>query len=277
MTTTPSIPVVQGAKKTSLQFDGDALLLSRPHEEARIPLAAVGRVLAEGRSVTVELTAPAGAVPSAHRIDGTSEAAATMFAAAVNAALPEVAGRDTTADGAGLVEARTLSPNWRARKLRTIKRGSYALLGALVVAGVLVCVLGDPFVLIPLVLGGVVGTAALAAGANAFANWYREWRLVRHGVTTFAAENPQEPGTYLYVDPAGLIRHVFTWPGRMGVKISYDSRDPGNVVLPRTALLRRGEFCAGLFLALLGLGAYACAIAMVVLTILDPTALDGPA
>ncbi|KOX30859.1 MULTISPECIES: hypothetical protein [unclassified Streptomyces] len=277
MTTTPSIPVVQGSGKTSLRLDGDALLLSRPREEARIPLAAVGRVLAEGRSVAVELTAPEGAVPSVHRIDGTSEAAATMFAAAVNAVLPGVAGRDATADGAGLVEARTLSPNWRARKLRAIKRGSYGLLGALVIAGVLVCVLGDPFVLIVLVIGGVVGTVGLAAGANALANWYREWRLVRHGVTTFAAEDPREPGTYLYVDPAGLVRHVFTWAGGTAVKVSYDPRDPGNVVLPRVALMRRVELCAGLFFVVLGLGAYACAITMVVLTILDPTALDGPA
>ncbi|MGA5870531.1 hypothetical protein [Streptomyces cinereoruber] len=188
-----------------------------------------------------------------------------------------MAGRDTTADGADLVEARTLPLSRRARKLRIIKRGAYGLLGVLVVACVLACVLGDPLVLVVSVPSGLVGTAALAAGANAFANWYREWRLIRHGVTTFAAEDPQEPGRYLYVDPAGLIRHVFTWPGGMGVKVSYDSRDPGNVVLPRAALLRRGEFCAGLFLVLLGLGTYTSAIAMAVATVLDPSALDGSA
>ncbi|MFF5634783.1 hypothetical protein [Streptomyces sp. NPDC012825] len=42
-------------------------------------------------------------------------------------------------------------------------------------------------------------------------------------------------------DPAGLVRSVSTWPGGTAVKVSYDPRGPENVVL----------------------------------TVLDPTALDG--
>jgi hypothetical protein len=120
---TPSIPVVQGSGKTFLQYahEDEALLLSRRHDETRIPLAAIARVRAEGRALAVELTTPAGTVPAVHRIDGVSEAAATMFASALNAALPEAAGRDTTADGSALIETQTRPVSRRERKVRLIK------------------------------------------------------------------------------------------------------------------------------------------------------------
>jgi hypothetical protein len=60
MSITSPIPVLQGSRGTVLRSDGEALLLSRPHEELRIPLVAIERVRAEGRSVTVELTARPG-------------------------------------------------------------------------------------------------------------------------------------------------------------------------------------------------------------------------
>ncbi|WP_225803539.1 hypothetical protein [Streptomyces sp. NK15101] len=277
MSITPSTPVVEGARKTSLRLDGDAVLLSTPHEEARIPLAAIERIRAEGRSVTVELTAPAGATRYAHRVAGASAAAAAMFADTVNAALPGVAGRDTTADGTMLVETRTLPLSRRTRKLRRIMWLSAGALGLIVVTSVLVAVAGVPAAMAALIPAGLVLTAALAIGANALANWYREWRLIRHGITAFAAEVPDRPGMYLYTDPAGLIRHVFTWAGGIAVKVSYDPADPGDVVLPRTALFRRGELALGLFFALFALIGFAALIALTVVAFVDPEAITGTA
>ncbi|MFE7511345.1 hypothetical protein ACFU8I_08980 [Streptomyces sp. NPDC057540] len=275
MPITPSTPVVQGAKKSSLQLEGDALVLRRPHEEALIPLAAVERIRAEGRSVSVELTAPAGSTRYVHRIDGASEAGAAMFAERVNAALPGTPGRDTAADGTALVETRALPLTRRARKLRRIGWLSGGALGVIVLACVAVAVSGDPATLIALIPGGLAMTAALAVGTNALANWYREWRLVRHGITAFAAEVPERPGMYLYTDPAGRIRHVFTWAGGIAVKVSYDPVDPGNVVLPRAALFRRGELALGAFLAFVALLGFAGLIALTVLAFVDPGAISG--
>ncbi|MFK0212755.1 hypothetical protein [Streptomyces sp. NPDC090298] len=273
--TTPSLPVVQGSRSSTLRLEGDALVLRRPHEEALIPLAAVERIRAEGRSVGVELTAPAGATRYAHRIDGASPAGAALFAERVNAVLPGTPGRDTAADGTALVETRALPLTRRARKLRRIGWLSGGALGLVVLASVAVAVSGDPATVIAVVPAGLVMTAALAVGANALANWYREWRLVRHGITAFAAEVPGRPGMYLYTDPAGRIRHVFTWAGGIAVKVSYDPADPGDVVLPRAALFRRGELALGLLLVLLALLCVAGLIALTVLAFTDPGALSG--
>ncbi|MFD8009490.1 hypothetical protein [Streptomyces sp. NPDC058955] len=60
MPMTSPIPVLRGAGDAVLRSDGDALLLSRPDEETRIPLRAVRRVRTEGGTVVVELTAPEG-------------------------------------------------------------------------------------------------------------------------------------------------------------------------------------------------------------------------
>ncbi|MFB7589888.1 hypothetical protein [Streptomyces sp. NPDC056169] len=264
MSITPSTPVVQGSAKASLQREGDALLLSRRHDEVRIPLAAIAQVRAEGRSLAVELTAPAGATSYAHRIDGVSEAAAAMFAAAVNADLPEAAGRDTTADGTALVETRDRPVSRRERKTRLMKRWAAATLGLLVLLCVLVAVAGQPIGILILTPAGLVGAASSVAGVIALTDWHRERRLMRHGITAFAAEVPERPGQYLYVDPAGMIRNVFTWPGGIAVKVSYDPRDPGNVVLPRRAFSRRAELCAGLIFAGLGLVTFAALIAVTV-------------
>ncbi|MFF8377275.1 hypothetical protein ACF07V_14240 [Streptomyces sp. NPDC015661] len=275
MSITPSTPVVEGAKKASLRLDGDAVLLSRPHEEALIPLAAIERIRTEGRSITVELTAPAGTTRYVHRIAGVSEAAAVMFAETVNAALPGTPGRDATADGTALVQTRDLPLSRRTRKLRRIMWLSAGAFGLLVLSCVLVAVAGEPFAAVAIMPGGLVLTAALAIGANALANWYREWRLIRHGITTFAAEVPDRPGMYLYTDPAGLIRHVFTWAGGIAVKVCYDPVDPGNVALPRIALFRRGELALGLFLGLLGLAGLVGTVAWAVMAFLDPGSIAG--
>ncbi|MFD3874485.1 hypothetical protein [Streptomyces sp. NPDC058623] len=118
MPITSPLPVAQGGKKTVLRSDDGALLLSRPHEELRIPLAAIERVRAEGRSVTVELTAAVGVTPAVRRVGGVSEAAARAFADAVNRALPERAEEDVVVDGSGLVITRVLSESQADRRRR---------------------------------------------------------------------------------------------------------------------------------------------------------------
>ncbi|MFJ2933728.1 hypothetical protein ACIO8G_13245 [Streptomyces sp. NPDC087219] len=277
MSISPSVPVVQGSRKTSLEFEGDALYLRRPHEDVRIPLAAVGRVRAEGRAVVVELTAPAGGVPVVHRIDGASEAGTTMFAAAVNAALDGAPGRDTTADGSALVEARTRTLDRRERKARLVKRWSAGTTVLVALLCVLIAVAGEPVGVVLFLPMGFAAAGSTVVAVVALSSWYREWRLMRHGVTTFAAEVPDRPGTYLYTDPAGLIRQVSTWAGGMAVKICYDPRDAGNVILPRTALLRRGELALGLFFALGGLVSYGGMIAMTVSAFQGTLGLSEPA
>ncbi|MFE4615242.1 hypothetical protein ACFRJ7_03930 [Streptomyces sp. NPDC056747] len=277
MSITPSIPVVQGSAKTTLQHEGDALLLSRRHDEVRIPLAAIAQVRAEGRSLTVELTAPAGATSYTHRIDGVSEAAAVMFAAAVNDALPGTAGRDTTADGTALVETRTRPAGERERKTRLVMWWSAGAVGLVALLCVLIAVAGQPVGIVLFVPLGFVAAGATVLGLVSLNSWYREFRLTRHGITTLAAEDPGRPGTYLYIDPAGLVRQVLTWPGRLSTAVSYDPRNPADVILPRSTFARRGELCWGLFCALCGVGFYASMIAMVVQTFTGSLDLSGPA
>ncbi|MFE1547548.1 hypothetical protein [Streptomyces sp. NPDC058718] len=264
MSITPSIPVVQGSAKTTLQYEGDVLLLSRRHDEVRIPLAAIAQVIAKGRSLTVELTAPAGATSYTHRIDGVSEAAAVMFAAAVNDALPGTAGRDTTADGTALVETRTRPVSGRERKTRLTMWWSAATVALVVLLCVLIAVAGQPVGIVLFVPLGFVAAGTTVLGVVSLNGWYREFRLTRHGITTLAAEDPGRPGTYLYTDPAGLVRQVRTWPGRLSTTVSYDPRDPADVILPRSTVSRRGELCWGLLCTLAGVAFYATMIAMVV-------------
>ncbi|MEV0452844.1 hypothetical protein [Streptomyces sp. NPDC050600] len=88
MPITSPIPVLRGSGGVVLQAEDDDLVLTRGREETRIPLQAVRTVRAEGRTVAVELTAPAGSTPAVHRVGGVSEVAATVFADAVNASLP---------------------------------------------------------------------------------------------------------------------------------------------------------------------------------------------
>ncbi|MGW4999487.1 hypothetical protein ACWEP8_17620 [Streptomyces hydrogenans] len=98
-TTTSPIPVLRGRAGTTLQAQDDVLVLSRRRKEKRIPLQAVRRVGAEGRALAVELTAPAGTTPVTYEVRGVSEVAATAFADAVTALLPE----ERAADGTALV------------------------------------------------------------------------------------------------------------------------------------------------------------------------------
>ncbi|MFG3507104.1 hypothetical protein ACGF5F_16515 [Streptomyces sp. NPDC047821] len=106
MSTTPSAPILRGSGGAALRHEDDALTLRRGNEEIRIPLQAVRDVVPDRRAVAVELRVPAGGTPVTHRIDGVSEAAADLFAMAVNAALADLPEPDPSFDGAALVTTR---------------------------------------------------------------------------------------------------------------------------------------------------------------------------
>ncbi|MFE5614396.1 hypothetical protein [Streptomyces sp. NPDC056463] len=104
MPSTSPIPVLRGSGGVVLQVEDDDLVLTGGRKKTRIPFRAVLSVWAQGRAVTIELTAPAGSTPAVYRIGGMGEAAATVFADVVNASLPERAdGSAEVVDGRALV------------------------------------------------------------------------------------------------------------------------------------------------------------------------------
>ncbi|MFC9342039.1 hypothetical protein ACFT0G_12645 [Streptomyces sp. NPDC057020] len=66
--------VLLGSDDTALRFEEGAVHLRRADGEHRIPLAAVGRVRAEGQVVEVRLTAADEDDETAYRVEGASSA-----------------------------------------------------------------------------------------------------------------------------------------------------------------------------------------------------------
>ncbi|MET9607359.1 DUF3592 domain-containing protein [Streptomyces sp. NPDC006512] len=245
MPITSPIPVLQGSKKTVLRSVGGALLLSRPHEELSIPLAAIERVRAAGRSVAVELTAAVGATPAVHRVGGVSEAAARAFADAVNRALPERAEGDVVVDGSGLVVTRVLTESQAERRRRAFRWGALAVALVLVAValafGIRVGGIDGFMLAVATLLGGLFSAVGIAGGAAGLWSACRGWYLTRRGITVEAenaAETPGElrgSGTYIYTDTAGVSRSMAL--GRTGaetIQVAYDPQDPARVVTHRS-------------------------------------------
>ncbi|MFD4110137.1 hypothetical protein ACFWWU_28815 [Streptomyces sp. NPDC058650] len=275
MSITSPIPVLQGSKNTVLRSDGRALLLSRPHEELRIPLMAIERVRAEGRSVAVELTAAAGATPAVRRVGGVSEAAARAFADAVNRALPERAEEDVAVDGSGLVITHVLTESPAERRQSLFKRG--ALAAALVIVA-LALTFGireggiDGFMLaVTTLFGGTMASVTTAGGAAGLWSACRGWHLTRHGITVEAERTAGTPGklrasgTYVYTDAVGVSRTVSGSAGAWTIHVAYDPQNPGNVVVRRSGLRTVGYVVLSLGCLCLGLG-FTFALIMVLVT-----------
>ncbi|GAA2801601.1 hypothetical protein [Streptomyces showdoensis] len=250
MSITAPIPVLHGGKDTVVRTEGEALLVRRPHEETHIPLKAVGRVVAEGRTVTIELTtAPATVTRHVHRIWDVDEAAAASFAEAVNAALPE---RTEEADGADLVSGERLyQPSYR-NWIRGLKRG--ALLGTL--AAVALCVLvgvtGHPVAMTAIIPSAFFAIPITALGAFLLFEPHEERHLRKHGVRTSAIRLRGEHGRYAYTDPGGVIRTVRSSEQSWNIEAAYDPRDPGRVA-PLRSRARRIR-TAAVALSVLGVG-----------------------
>ncbi|MEV8588637.1 hypothetical protein [Streptomyces sp. NPDC051180] len=263
MSITASIPVLHAAKDTVVRPEGEALLVRRPHEQTLIPLRAVGRVLVEGRTVTIELTSAPGAERThVHRVwDVVDEAAAAAFAEAVNAALPE---RADAVDGADLVTGERLyQPSYR-NWLRGVKRGSLLATLAFVALCVLVGVAGYPAALIVMIPFAFIGLPVLALGALLAFEPYEERYLRRHGVRTSAVRLQGEGNLYAYADPGGVVRTVRAPVRTWDIQAAYDPRDPGRVV-PLRARARRIRNSAGvLSLLVVGFGLTAVAVGAVI-------------
>lgn len=239
MSITPSLPILHGRKGTDLRVTDQELVLRRAPHEHRIPFAAIARVHAEGRAVEVKLTAPAATTPTVYRVEDVSEAAATAFARAVNAALlpAGAAAGSVVVDGSALVITRTVEREPETRtpreavywKLKWLVAGSFL---AMIAMSVLVVMFADPVNVVGVVLFGGIGFTFTIAAWLLAPEGLRPWRLPRHGITVTAdyAHDSAQPWLYLYSDLDGNRWRFRDSRGRPSVEVSYDPSDPGKAV-----------------------------------------------
>ncbi|WP_418956966.1 hypothetical protein [Streptomyces tritici] len=238
MPTTSPIPVLQGDQGTELRSRGDELVLRRPSEEVRIPLAAIQRVHANGRVVAVELTAPDGVESTLYRIEGVSRAAASAFADTVNVTLPERAEGEEEVDGSALVTVRGVEDAgaaeeedeeevrdslWNVGKW-TAYGAWVALLGFSVAVGIAGEHLGRAVAV--LLMGSCAVGLGFAVLMALFAAW-DNWFLPRYGITVEATEvwlDGRE--TYVYTDLDGRTHKFGGTPGEETVRVAYGPRRP---------------------------------------------------
>ncbi|MFE5486500.1 hypothetical protein [Streptomyces sp. NPDC056527] len=232
MSITSPIPVLHAGGKTVVLVENDALIVRRPHEQARIPLEAISRVLAEGQTVTIELTvAPTTDRTHVHRVwDVVDADAAVAFADAVNAALPRRDEGTEAIDGADLVSGERLyQPSYR-NWLRGMKRGALVSTLAAIGSCVLVGLMGSPAAMIFIIPLSFFGIPILALGAFFAYQPVEEWYLRKHGVRTAAVRLQDEPGRYVYTDQGGVVRTVRHSIPTWSIEVAYDPRDPGRVL-----------------------------------------------
>ncbi|MBM7167751.1 hypothetical protein JQK87_04870 [Streptomyces sp. G44] len=256
MSTTSPMPVLRASDGALLRFDGNALVLRRKAEEVRIPLLAIECIRSEGRSLVVDLTAPSGMVPSMHRIDDVSKAAADLFAEAVNAALPE---RPANAEGSKLVITRAVTESQEERDKR--RRRGWGTAVVLVCAGLAAAVAAHgvwTFAFI-IMLVGPVGALLTAIGADMVRLRYRSRYLLRHGVTVEARRVSEtrvlggEFGMFVYTDMHGVERSVNVKSRSATVQVVYHPAKPGIVTEYGSRASRASDTVAALCFLVFGL------------------------
>ncbi|MFD3571338.1 hypothetical protein [Streptomyces sp. NPDC058667] len=262
-----SIPVLKGHGSTVLSAAPEGLLLERPGEELTIPGEAVARVRAEGRSVAVELRAPAGAAPVVQRIEGADETAAAAFADGVNSLLLDP---EEEVDGAAMLVLRTLRTRRSRRALRRTKWYALGSLVTVVVLSVIGGVAGGFVYPVAIVPVGAITAVALGAGVYEAGVWKYRRRVRRHGVREFARPS-NVPGTYLYVDGSGITRTVSAVGHGPYLEIVYDAQDPAEVFTLKPGLMQRLDIWVGTFLLVCGL----CGVASLVLMTIEALAGSG--
>ncbi|MFE5941938.1 hypothetical protein [Streptomyces sp. NPDC056480] len=269
MSITSSVPVLKGRDATVLSAEQDGLALERPGEKVMIPFGAIARVHAEGRSLTVELRALAGATPAVHRVEDVSAAAAVAFADAVNALLLDPA---EDIDGSALVDARTFTSTWLQRFRRRLGRVLLGCLGGVLALSVTTAVAGDGRTAVTgavlIAALGVMAVVGIGLGAVCLVPWFHEARRRRHGMTVIAVQ-VDGPGTYQYTDSTGTTR-VFSHPSPApSVQAGYDPRNPSDVlVLQDHRSTRLLDITLGPCFLLAGLGGIAVVIGLTVMAIL---------
>ncbi|MER5297710.1 hypothetical protein ABT382_37820, partial [Streptomyces pharetrae] len=232
----------------------DALVLRRWRKEKRIPLQAVRQVRAEGRALAVELTAPAGTTPTVCRVRGVSAAAATMFADAVTACLPE----EREADGAALVTEGTPAESedeayWRKLKICAWVVGlvtvgvAVAMAMAIVGSGILACVF---------LIGNPVTLGIVVLGLYGMRMPYYEWYLPRYGITVEAVYCG--PRSYAYTDLHGVARTASVAGNAPTRRVAYHPDRPGEAFAAYSWIRKvfRTLFCLAFLLVGLSLFAY---------------------
>ncbi|MEU4126806.1 hypothetical protein [Streptomyces virginiae] len=269
MSISSPIPVLQGDKGTALRADGEELLLRRQDDELRIPLAAIAFVHAEGRSVSVELTAPAGAEATVYRVKDVSAAAATIFADAVNAALPVRAEGEPLVDGSRLVVTRSLVAETGTGDAERdeddvpvgfpspAKWATCAAVSAVVLLAVVVGLLDRNWGrgIATLLLGELGVAASFLAGLGLISTW-EHWYLRRYGITVDTLQVYRNgTDTNAYTDSAGVTRYIGGTNKGRPVQVAYHPRKPRTAAV----LTGRGEQ-TGTLIALLLLTAIAALI-----------------
>ncbi|MFB7831026.1 hypothetical protein [Streptomyces sp. NPDC056056] len=268
MSITSSMPVLRGRGATVLSAVPGGLVLERPGGQVMIPFRAIAHVHVEAREVTVELSAPAGAAPSVHRIEEVSAAAAAAFADAVNVLLP-VPVEDF--DGSALVEVRTSTRTWLQRFRRTLGRVLLGCLAGVLVLSVTNAVAGDGRTAVTGALFvaalGALAVVGIGLGAVCVVPWFHETRRRRYGVTVIA-EQADGPGTYRYADGSGTVR-AFSHPGPApSLQACYDPRDPADVLVLQDRSSRLIDITLGSCFLLAGLGGIVAVVGLVAMTIL---------
>ncbi len=241
MSISSPVPVLQGDRGTELRSVGEELLLRRPDAELRIPLAAIARVHADRRDVVVELTAPVGVAPTAHRVTDVSAAAGAVFADVVNAALPDRGAEEVTVDGSTLVVTRSLVIGDDAgeadENLVPIGLPAYGIslmyagCAAVAVLAVVVGVLGGDWSrAIATLLLGSAGASGTYFVVMLFAGAWREWYLPRFGITVegrqvFREDDGDTVQAFTATD--GVVRYIrgHDKKGR-AARVAYHPRDP---------------------------------------------------
>ncbi|MGW2020457.1 hypothetical protein [Streptomyces sp. NPDC001927] len=244
MSISSPIPVLQGDRGTELRSEGEGLLLRRPDDELRIPLAAIAVVHADRRAVEVELTAPAGAEPTVYRVTDVSAAAATAFADAVNAGLPERTADESAVDGATLVVTRSLvsgddeedgeDDDVRPRGIPApASWTTYAALAAIAVLAVVVGVADRNWGRgIATLLLGEVGVGASFLAWMGLTTVWEGWYLRRHGITVESRQvyrNGTDTNAYTATD--GVTRHIGGTDKGRPVRVAYHPRKPRTAVV----------------------------------------------
>ncbi|MFD8977913.1 hypothetical protein [Streptomyces sp. NPDC059593] len=265
MPITSPIPVLRGSGGVILQAEDDDLVLTRGREETRIPFQAIRTVRAEGRAVAVELTAPAGSIPAAHRVGGVSEAAATMFADAVSASLPERADESAEAtDGSALVTVSTLTESDEDAWSRRFTFWAWTA-GLLIVAmAVVIGILGPIEMAVLFLLVTPFGVGITAFGAVSMRGMYDIWYLPRHGVTVEAKRNGV---SYVYTDMQGATHSRIDLLGRSTaptIQVAYRPGRPDISTFVHSWLRKVWLTSFSLVILLVGLAITAVSVAIVV-------------
>ncbi|QIP87559.1 hypothetical protein GLX30_30030 [Streptomyces sp. Tu 2975] len=157
-------------------------------------------------------------------------AAAVVFADGVNALLPDQ--EDGEIDGTALTAVRSLTPTWHRRCGRRLLWGMIGFFVALVAFTVAAGLAGTAVSVVIMALIGGITWVCLGIGVYTVRRGLRERWLRRHGITVTATA-AATPGAYVYMDGTGTYRGFVHGEDGPYVTVSYDPRDPADVLVPR--------------------------------------------